>query len=125
MFEKLQLLKSQINGPEAQTFREGYFARFFTGNITLIFDKETYTLFFHEGVLINIAPSVAMSETSIGVSGSKEAWEAYFEKPIFGLALMPSNPNHLTSFGPPLVFRQNYNVISYLCKVLAKVCKEG
>ena len=121
MFEKLQLLKAEINGPEAKAFREDYFARFFTGYVTLVFGKETYTLFFREGVLIDIAPGAAMADASIGVSGSMEAWNDYFKTPIFGRAMMPIRENPLAGMGPPLLFRQNYNVLSYLCKVLAKV----
>jgi len=49
MYEKVLELKEKINGEEAGLFKEFYYGKFFSGDITLSEEKETVTLTFHKG----------------------------------------------------------------------------
>ena len=52
--EKFKHLKEMINGPEAEEFKNYWDGRFFTGDMTFIFDKTPYNMYFYKGTMIDV-----------------------------------------------------------------------
>lgn len=122
MLDKFNKVKELINGREAETFKEKYFARFFTGDITLVFGETPYTLSFHKGTMIDTIKGTPLTGINFGLEGTQAKWDEFFEHRNFQLATSPPhNPNHLGFLGSTLAFRQNNNVIAHLMRIIAKV----
>lgn len=122
MLEKFNKVKELINGQESEIFKEKYFARFFTGDITLVFDGTPYTLSFHKGTMIDTAKGKPLGGINFGLKGTQAQWDEFFEHRNFQLATSPAhNPNHFEFLGSTLAFRQNNNVIAHLMRVIAMV----
>lgn len=122
MLGKFEKVKELINGAEAETFKEKYFARFFTGDITLVMDKISYTLSFHKGTMIDTAQGKQLSGINFGLGGTGEQWEDFFKHRNFQFATSAKrNPLCFEFLGSPLAFRQNNNVIAHLLRVMAMV----
>jgi len=122
MLEKFKKVKELINGTEAENFKQRYSARFFTGDITLEFEKTTYTLSFHKGTMIETEEGKQLAAVNFGLRGTKEQWEDFFEHRNFQFATSPKrNPRCFEVLGSTLAFRQNNNVIAHLMRVIAMV----
>ena len=122
MLQKFEEVKSLINGSEAETFKERYFGRFFTGDLTLVFDGVPYTLFFHKGTMVDASKGKPLDGIKFGLGGTKEQWDEFYNHRNFQLATSPAhNPNHFEFLGSTLAFRQNNNVIAHLMRVIAMV----
>lgn len=123
MLEKFLQLKEIINGKETENFREKYFGKYFTGDITLTFENNSYTMSFHSGVMVAVMEGIPFTGINFGLQGTEERWADFFAKKIFGLATAPAyqNPLGLTVTGSIIAFRQNYNIAAHLCKELAKL----
>ena len=120
--EKFKKVKELINGQEAETFKERYFARFFTGDITLVFDDIPYTLSFHKGTMVDTVKGKPLTGINFGLGGTQSQWDDFFEHRNFQLATSPAhNPKHFEFLGSTLAFRQNNNVIAHLMRVVAMV----
>jgi hypothetical protein len=120
--EKFEKVKELINGAEAENFKEKYFARFFSGDITLVIDKVPYTLTFHKGTMIDVMHGKPLNGINFGLGGLQAQWDEFFEHRNFQFATSAKrNPNCFEFLGSPLAFRQNNNVIAHLMRVLAMV----
>jgi len=126
MIEIFKELQQAINGPEAETTKEWYFGKFFTGDINLKIEDKSFILSFYQGTMIDVKEATPLSGFSFGLSGSWERWADFFQRGIFGFATAPAyqNPLGLTVTGSVLCFRQNYNICAHVCKTLAKICRE-
>jgi len=120
MLEKFEQVKDLINGTEAVNFKEKYFARFFSGDITLVFDKVPYTLTFHKGTMIDVMYGKPLTGINFGLGGTQAQWEDFYKHRNFQLATSAKrNPNCFEFLGSSLAFRQNNNVIAHLLRVIA------
>ena len=63
--EKFQKLKEMLNGPEAEEFKNYWDGRFFTGDMTFVFDQTPYNLYFYKGTVINVEIGTSFSPTGI------------------------------------------------------------
>ncbi|WP_342433432.1 hypothetical protein [Neobacillus sp. FSL H8-0543] len=121
MFEKMLVLKEEINGEEAELFKEFYYGKFFSGSITLIEETEAVTLVFYKGNCIDVVNGVPNSGLDIGVSGSKEAWDKFVTHKSLSVATNKGNSNNLSTLGGAIRFRQNFNVVAQLIRVFAGI----
>lgn len=120
MLEKLEKVKELINGPEAENFKEKYFARFFSGDITLVFDAVPYTLTFHKGTMIEVIQGKPLAGINFGLGGTQAQWEDFFEHRNFQFATSAKrNPKCFEFLGSSIASRQNNNVIAHLMRVIA------
>ena len=125
MLIKFEKVKELINGQEAETFKEKYFARYFTGDITLVFDLTPYTMSFHKGTMIETIKGKPLTGINFGLGGAQEQWNEFYKHRNFQFATSPAhNPNHFDFLGNILAFRQNNNVIAHLMRVVAMVMAE-
>lgn len=125
MLEKFEKVKELINGSEAENFKEKYFARFFSGDITLIFDKTAYTLTFHKGTMIDVMYGKPLAGSNFGLGGSLEQWEDFYKHGNFQFATSAKrNPHCFEFLGSSIAFRQNNNVIAHLMRVIAMVMSQ-
>ena len=123
IFKELQQV---INGPEAETTREWYFGKYFSGDIVLKIDDKNYIMTFYKGEMINVVEGTPLNGFDFGLSGTWERWDDFFKRGIFGFATAPAyqNPLGLSVTGSVMCFRQNYNICAHVCKMLAKLCRE-
>lgn len=122
MLDKFAKVKELINGPEAENFKENNFGKFFTGEITLVFDKTPFVLTFYKGTLIDIVQGKSFAGVYVGLGGTWAQWAEFFEHRNFQLAISPKrNPNCFEFLGSPLAFRQNNSVIAELLRIIARV----
>lgn len=126
MIEIFKELQQVINGPEAERTKEWYFGKFFTGDINLKIDTQSFIMSFYQGEMINVVEGTPLSGFDFGLSGTWERWDDFFKKGIFGFATAPAyqNPLGLTVTGNVMRFRQNYNICAHVCKELARLCRE-
>jgi hypothetical protein len=122
MLEKMMQLQALINGSEAEKFREFYYGKFFTGDITIVDNGETCTLSFHLGECVSVVKGIPNTGVDIGVSGSKEDWEKFRTHKSLSVATNRGNTNNLTTMGGAIRFRQNFNVVAQLIRVYAGIC---
>ena len=121
MYEKVLELKEKINGEEAGLFKEFYYGKFFSGDITLSEEKETVTLTFHKGTWIVVVEGIPLTGIDIGVSSSKEGWDQFVTHKSLSVATNKGNSNNFTTHGGAIRFRQNFNVVAQLIRVYASI----
>lgn len=119
--EKFQALKEMINGPEAEEFLNYWDGRFFTGDMTFIFDKVPYNLYFYRGKVIDVFMGKPANGYNVGISGSSEQWEDFFKHRNFQLATsIKHNPLCFENLGSALANRQNNAVIAQVMRLAAR-----
>ncbi len=121
MYEKMLELQEIINGEEAELFKEFYYGKFFSGDISLSEESETATLAFHNGRCIDVVEGIPNSGLDIGVSGSIEDWDKFVTHKSLSVATNKGNSNNLTTHGGAIRFRQNFNVVAQLIRVYASI----
>lgn len=121
LHKKMLELKERINGPEADQFLNFYYGKFFKGDITIIDGDETWTLSFHYGKCIDVMKGIPNSGVDLGVKGNNEEWASFVNHKSLSIATNKGNKNNLTIMGPPIRFRQNFNVIAQLIRVYAGI----
>jgi hypothetical protein len=99
MYEKMLQLKDKINGEEAELFKEFYYGKFFSGDITIGEESETVTLTFHKGTCIDVVEGIPNTGLDIGVSGSKEDWDKFVTHKSLSVATNKGNSNNLKTHG--------------------------
>ena len=87
---KFEELKELINGSEADTFKNYWDGRFFTGDMTFIFDATPYNLYFYEGTMIDVKIAQPANGYYVGIKGTQEQWETFFQNPNFQLSISVS-----------------------------------
>ena len=119
---KFEELKELINGPEADTFKNEWDGRFFTGDMTFIFDKTPYNLHFYEGTLIDVKMALPINGYYVGISGNLAQWEEFFEKRIFQVSISVKHNEHpFTQLGSALACRQNQSMVAQVMRLIARV----
>ena len=126
MIEIFKELQQVINGPEAETAREWYFGKFFTGDFTITLEGKNYTMSFYKGEMIDVYEGLPYAGVNVGLSATMDRWKDFFNHGIFGFATAPAyqNPLGLTVTGNIITFRQNYSLFAHVCKQFAKLCNE-
>lgn len=119
MLEKLLLVQKRINGEEAETFKTKWFGKYLTGDVTLVFGDDAYTLSFHKGTLIEVYKGIPLTGFDMGLSGTQEGWKEVYKHQIFQKAI--SNIGTLKLLGASLRVRSNLNPLAHLVRVLCKV----
>ena len=115
-------MKELINGPEADEFKGRYLGRYFSGDMTFVFDQAPFTLTFHKGTMVAVELGKPLGGINIGLGGTTEQWQDFFRHRNFQLATSPKhNPLCFETLGSPLGYRQNNNTIAQLMRVMAKV----
>ena len=123
--ERLELFKEvqrRLNGPEAELFKGRYDGRFFTGDMTFIFDGVPYSLYFHKGTVVDTCMGIPVTGCYVGIKGSSEQWEDFFKHGNFQFATsVKHNPLCFENLGSALANRQNNTIIAHVMRVIAKV----
>ena len=120
--EKFQKLKESINGPEAEAFKNYWDGRFFTGDMTFIFGKTPYNVFFHEGTMIDVRIATPANGYYVGIKGAQEQWDAFFAHRNFQLATSIKHCDKpFEQLGSALANRQNNTVVAQVMRLLARV----
>ena len=118
-FKELQEL---INGPEAEEFKEYWDGKFFTGDMTFIFDKTPYNLFFYEGTLIDIKMAKPLNGYYVGISGTMEQWEEFFRHRNFQVSISVKHCDKpFEQLGGALACRQNQSMVGQVMRLIARV----
>ena len=76
--EKFKIVQERVNGPEAGLFKNRYDGRFFTGDMTFVFDGVPYNMFLYKGTVIDVFIGQPADGYNVGISGSSEQWEDFF-----------------------------------------------
>ncbi len=120
--EKFEKLRELINGPEAESFKNDWDGRFFTGDMTFVFDNVPYNVFFHEGTMVDVKISKPATGYYVGVKGTQAQWDAFFSHRNFQLATSIKHCAHpFEQLGSTLAGRQNNTVIAQVMRLLACV----
>jgi len=120
--EKFRELKELINGPEAAEFKEYWDGRFFTGDMTFIFDKVPYNMYFYKGTMIDVHIGQPANGYYVGISGSQEQWDDFFSHRNFQLATSVKHCAHpFQQLGSALANRQNNTIMAQVMRLTAKV----
>ena len=124
--EKFKEVQRRVNGPEAELFRERYDGRFFTGDMTFIFDGVPYSLYLYKGAVIDVYMGKPASGCYVGIKGSSEQWEDFFRHRNFQLATgIKHNPLCFENLGSALANRQNNTVVAQMMRIIARVMQDG
>lgn len=119
--EKFKKLQEMINGPEAEEFLNYWDGRFFTGDMTFIFDKVPYNMFFYKGKMIDVFIGQPANGYNVGLRGTEEQWQDFFSHRNFQLATsVKHNPLYFENLGSALANRQNNAVIAQVARLAAK-----
>ena len=119
--EKFQKLKDMINGPEADEFKNYWDGRFFTGDMTFVFDKTPYNMYFYQGTMIDVQIGMPANGYYVGICGTQEQWEAFFAHRNFQLAISVKHCEHpFEQLGSALANRQNNTIAAQVMRLAAK-----
>ncbi|MCI8512189.1 MAG: hypothetical protein HFE83_09375 [Lachnospiraceae bacterium] len=119
--EKFERLKELINGPEAEEFKNYWDGRFFTGDMTFLFDGTPYNLYFYKGTLVDVELGKPVNGYYVGISGDEEQWQEFFTKRNFQLAIsVKHNERPFEQLGSALANRQNNTVVAQVMRLIAK-----
>ena len=124
MIKTIEELGRRLNEECADKFANQYFGRFFTGDMTLKYDDEAFTLSLHRGKVIAVQAGVPNTGIDLGVAGAAADWAQFAERKSLTVSTNKMNPNNLTLLGAPLRTRQNFNPLAYLCRVFSEVLEE-
>ena len=120
--EKFKQLKELLNGTEAEEFKNYWDGRFFTGDMTFIFNKTPYNIFFYKGTVIDVQMAQPANGYNVGIKGDDAQWEAFFEHRNFQLATSVKHcENPFESLGSALANRQNNAVVAQVMRLIARV----
>ena len=115
-------MKELINGSEADTFKNYWDGRFFTGDMTFIFDATPYNLYFYEGTLIDVKIAQPTNGYYVGIKGTQEQWENFFKNPNFQLSISVKHNEHpFEQLGSALACRQNQSMVAQVMRLIARV----
>ncbi len=119
--EKFKKLQEMINGPEAEEFKNYWDGRFFTGDMTFIFDNTPYNMHFYQGKMIDVFMGKPSNGYNVGIKGTSEQWEDFFKHRNFQLATsIKHNPLYFENLGSALANRQNNSVIAQVMRLAAR-----
>ena len=122
---RIQELKELLNGPEADTFKNYWDGRFFTGDMTFIFDKTPYNLFFYEGTVIDVKMAQPANGYYVGIQGTQEQWDRFFAFPNFQVSIsIKHNDKPFVQLGSALACRQNQSMVAQVMRLIARVMTE-
>ena len=123
--ERFVKLKELLNGPEAETFKNYWDGRFFSGDMTFIFDEVPYNLYFYEGTVIDIKMAQPTNGYYVGIRGTQAQWDTFFANPHFQLAISVKHNEHpFEQLGSALACRQNQSMVAQVMRLIAKVMTE-
>lgn len=123
---RFEELKKLINGAEAETFKNYWDGRFFTGDMTFIFDRTPYNLYFYEGTLIDVKMAQPSNGYYVGIKGDLAQWKAFFENPNFQLSIsVKHNERPFEQLGSALACRQNQSMVAQVMRLIARVMTAG
>lgn len=119
--EKFKKLKEMINGPEAEEFKNYWDGRFFTGEMTFVFERTPYNVFFYEGTMIDVKIATPVNGYNIGIKGTQAQWDEFFSHRNFQFATSIKHcENPFEQLGSALANRQNNTVIAQVMRLLAR-----
>ena len=119
--EKFQKLKEMINGPEAEEFKNYWDGRFFTGDMTFIFDKTPYNMYFYKGTMIDVQIGQPANGYYVGIKGTQAQWDEFFAHRNFQLAISVKHCEHaFEQLGSALANRQNNTIVAQVMRLTAK-----
>lgn len=120
--QKFQALKELLNGPEAEEFLNYWDGRFFTGNMTFIFDRTPYNLYFYKGTVVDVQIGIPAEGFYVGIRGNQAQWDEFFSQRNFQLAISVKHCEHpFEQLGSALANRQNNTVVAQVMRLIAKV----
>lgn len=122
--ERFKKLKDMINGPEADEFKNYWDGRFFTGDMTFVFDQTPYNMYFYKGTMLDVEIAYPVNGYNVGIRGTKEQWEEFFSHRNFQLAISVKHcAAPFEQLGSALANRQNNTVVAQVMRLAAKaVC---
>lgn len=120
--DKFKVLKELINGPEAEKFKNYWDGRFFTGDMTFIFDQTPYNMHFYKGTMIDVEIGKPANGYYVGISGTEEQWNEFFRHRNFQLAISVKHCDKpFEQLGSALANRQNNTIIAQVMRLTARV----
>jgi len=120
VLNKLILVQEKLNVEQAEKFRTYGLGQYLTGDVILTFGKQSYTLSFHKGKVIEVAKGIPLTGIDIGVTGPEEGWQELYEHKNFFKAIAPGK-GKLSLQGNMLKAQGNLNSLDYLARVLCSV----
>jgi hypothetical protein len=122
MLEKLIKVQERLNGVEAEQFKTEAYGEYLTGDITLVFGEQSYTLSFYEGTVVHVAKGTPLTGIDIGVGGPEVGWQELYTHKNFSKAI---NPMHgkLQLMGNMIRCMSNLNCLGFLGRAICKEIK--
>ena len=118
MLRQFENVKIRLNGDLSTTFKETYYAEYFSGDVTLTMGDASYTLSIHNGDVIATIAGSPLTGLDIGVTGSEEAWAELYAHKNFHRAVSPRH-GKLRLQGNLVRCMGNLNCLSCIVKTLA------
>lgn len=125
MLEVAEKLKDLLNGDFSQNFKEKYYGKFLTGDITVKYNENTCTLSFHNGVVVAVRNGIPNTGVDLGIAGTTADWKQFGIRKSLSISTNKMNPHNLSLLGAPLRTRQNFNALAYLCRVFSQILEDG
>ena len=120
--EKFKALQELINGPEAENFKNYWDGRFFTGDMTFVFGKTPYNMYFYKGTMVDVAIGKPSTGYYVGISGDEEQWNEFFSHRNFQVAISVKHcARPFEQLGSALANRQNNTIVAQVMRLAAKV----
>lgn len=120
MLEKLILVQEKLNGEEAEKFKTDGFGIYLTGDVSLVFGDQSYTLSFHRGTVTEVVKGIPLTGVEFGVVGPEEGWQELYAHKNFYKAIAPEK-GKLRLHGNMVKAMGNLNCLGYLANVLCAV----
>ncbi len=117
---KLLAVQKILNGEKAGDFKENGLGQYLTGDVTLTFDAESYTMTFHKGTVVEVLDGTNLTGVKMGVAGPTEGWQELYGHRNFSRAIAPKH-GKLRLQGNMVKCMGNLNCLGYIARVLCEV----
>lgn len=120
MKEKLLKIKEIINNEKTDDFKENYFGKYLTGDVTLTFDNVSYTMTFNKGVIVELIDGINLTGVEMGIIGPQAGWQELYTHKNFSRAIGPKH-GRLGLQGNMIKNMGNLNSLGYIARVLCSI----
>ena len=120
MQERLLKVQEIINGEKADDFKSNWLGKYLTGDVTLTFGSESYTIAFYKGSALEVLVGTNLTGVEMGVAGPMDGWQELYDHRNFSRAIAPKH-GKLRLQGNMVKCMGNLNCLGYIARVLCDV----
>lgn len=123
MVANFEKVKELLNGEEHEKFLKDGFGEYVTGRITFTIGDNNYTMYFHEGTVVDVKEGIPLEGMDFGLKGPISGWKDLFEHRNFSKAVSPKH-GKLRHQGNLIRCMGNLNATAYICRILCSIVNE-